>query len=124
MIEEHLIEKVLLQAKNTARHSWESGTVFEALLGYHDPSLSVFNHPFPIGQIPILDENEVEALKYVKPFILTDGDTLCEGNGTLQNLLAVKVGYTKENVRRIARSKKHQQLDWQHHWHPMVCSMV
>jgi hypothetical protein len=81
MIPDHLVEKVLDQAKKTASHSWEYSTVFEALLEYHNPSLSIFNNPFPDGKIPVLDEDEVAALKYVKPFISTEGDQLCEGNG-------------------------------------------
>jgi hypothetical protein len=76
-----LLEKVLFQAQTSACHSWEYGTVFEALLEYHDPAISIFNDPFPGGQIPILTEEKVPALRYVKPFILTDSDQLCEGNG-------------------------------------------
>jgi hypothetical protein len=76
------IEKVLSQAQNAATHSWEYGIVFEALLEYYNPSHSIFNDPFPNGQIPQLREDEAPALKYVKPFVLTDSDELCEGNGT------------------------------------------
>lgn len=81
MIEEELIDKVLGQAETSACHSWEYGTVFEAILEYRTPSLSIFNEPFPDGQIPTLDENKIKALKYVKQFILTNDEKLCEGNG-------------------------------------------
>lgn len=82
MISKELIETVLWQAQNAAKHSWEYGTIFEALLEYHNPELSVFGSPFPDEKIPILKEEDVPALKYVKPFIRTDSDQLCEGNGT------------------------------------------
>jgi len=81
MLPEELVEEVLSQAQSAAKRSWEYGTVFEALLEYHHPSFSVFNDPFPDGKLPALDEGDVAALKYVKSFIITDGDQLCEGNG-------------------------------------------
>lgn len=81
MITPELIEKVLEQARTAAKHSWEYGTIFEALLEYHNLSLSVFGNPFPGGKIPTLDEDEVLALRYVKSFIVIDGEQLCEGNG-------------------------------------------
>jgi hypothetical protein len=81
MISPELVDKILAQARSSACHSWEYAVVFEALLQWHNPSLSVFNDPFPNGQIPILNEKDVPALQYVKPFILTDGPELCEGNG-------------------------------------------
>ena len=82
MMDQALINKAIEQAKASACHSWEYSTVFEALLEYQNPKLCIFNDPFPDGQIPNLDEREVSALRYVKPFILTEGDRLCEGNGT------------------------------------------
>jgi hypothetical protein len=82
MISENLITKILSQAQTSASHSWEYGTVFEALLEYHNPPLSIFNDPLPHGKIPTVHESHVPALRYVKPFILTDSDQLCEGNGT------------------------------------------
>jgi hypothetical protein len=82
MVSGSLIPKIISQAQTSASHSWEYGTVFEALLEYHNPSLSIFNNPFPNGKIPTVYEHQVPALRYVKPFILTDSDQLCEGNGT------------------------------------------
>jgi rhamnogalacturonyl hydrolase YesR len=84
MLSQPLIEKVLTQAQSTASHSWEYGTVFEALLEYLYPEHSIFHTPFATGgQIPSLDAEENDALRYVKPFIRTDGSRLCEGNGML-----------------------------------------
>jgi hypothetical protein len=82
MIPNHLVNKVLDQAKKAASHSWEYSTVFEALLEYYNPSLSIFNDPFPDGNIPVLDEDDIAALKYVNSFISREGDQLCERNGT------------------------------------------
>jgi hypothetical protein len=80
-ISESLIEKVLSQAQATASHSWEYGVVFEALLEYHNPELSVF-HNSVLRHGALLDASrKVQALEYVKPFIRTDSSTLCEGNG-------------------------------------------
>lgn len=83
MLPPEIIEKVLEQAQTAAKHSWEYGTIFEALLDYHNTSLSIFNDPFPDGKTPVLDESQVHALAYVAPFILTDGDQLCDGSGKL-----------------------------------------
>jgi hypothetical protein len=76
-----LIAKILDQSQSSASHSWEYSTVFNALLEYHNPYLSIFNTPFPHGRIPTSGDNKVVALRYVRPFILTDSDRLCEGNG-------------------------------------------
>lgn len=81
MITDQLIEKVLAEAVSSATHSWEYGTVFEALLEYRNPKLSIFNQPFTDHGVPTLDPLGVDALQYVKPFIRTDSRTLCEGSG-------------------------------------------
>lgn len=81
MISSTLIEKVLARAQDTASYSWEYSVVFESLLEYHTPSLSIFNSPFPNNDIPVLDSRNVPALSYVKPFIRTNNTTLCDGNG-------------------------------------------
>jgi hypothetical protein len=80
MIPTELIEKVLAKAQESASHSWEYSTVFEALLEYRDPTRSIFHDPFPAHETPVNAE-ELEALRYVKPLIRTDSTTLCEGNG-------------------------------------------
>lgn len=76
------IDKVLQQAQATASHSWEFGVVFEALLEYHDPSLTVFSTTISQHQEQIASLAEhANALEYIKPHIRTDSTTLCEGNG-------------------------------------------
>ena len=70
------------QARNLSSHSWEYGTAAEALLEFYDPNLSVFGpEPFPGGQVPDVDWTKVNALSYVKPFILTSNETLIDGDG-------------------------------------------
>jgi hypothetical protein len=81
MLSEELVGKILSQAQSAAKHSWEYGTIFEALLEYHDPSLSIFGDPFADGKVPAVNENDVVALKYLRPFIVTDGEQLCDGGG-------------------------------------------
>lgn len=89
MISEEVMEKVLEQAQNSAIHSWEYGTVFEALLEYYNPSRCIFNNPFPDKQVPSLIEEDVPALQYVKPFIKLEGDRLCEGNGEYSTCISL-----------------------------------
>ena len=81
-----VIDKVLSKAQETASHSWEYGTVFEALLEYRDPHHDIFHNPFPGGEIPELTVEDVEALRYVKPFIKTNSTRLCDGNGEPPNI--------------------------------------
>ena len=78
------ILKVLGVAQSVAKHSWEYGTVTQALLDWHDPDLSIWNKPFPDGNaVPQLNPDEVEALQYIKPFIEVNGnrDTLVGAAG-------------------------------------------
>lgn len=59
-----------------AAHSWEWGTVAEALLELYNPELSVFSeNAFPGGRIPNADPNTV-ALKYARQFINTTSQVL------------------------------------------------
>jgi len=80
MLTNSLLENVLATAQETATHSWEYGVVFEALLEYYDPQLSVFHRA---TNNPELDFERIKALQYVKQFIRTDSTSLCEGNGML-----------------------------------------
>jgi len=80
MLTNSLLEHVLARAQETARHSWEYGVVFEALLEYYDPQLSVFHRA---TNNPEQDFERIKALQYVKQFIRTDSTSLCEGNGML-----------------------------------------
>jgi hypothetical protein len=106
MLSRKLLEKVLHQAQTSACHSWEYGTVFEALLEYHNPSTSIYNNPFPNKQNPVLIEEQVPALRYVRPFILTNSDQLCEGNGTY--LLAAKWLYFTPTSSSIPKDNLHK----------------
>jgi len=112
MISEKVIEKVLKQAESSARHSWEYGTVFEALLEYRNPSLCIFNDPFPDGRVPTLDEEEISALRYVKPFTLTEGDRLCEGNGEFTSSSFRKRQRETGIVRNSQESAKEGNQKW------------
>jgi hypothetical protein len=83
-----LIDKVLQQAQATASHSWEYGVVFEALLEYYTPSLTVFHTTVSQHQKRLSDHNGViPALKYIIQHIRTDSNTLCEGNGIISALV-------------------------------------
>jgi hypothetical protein len=70
------------QARSLASHSWEYGTAAEAFLELYNPTLSIFGpDPFPGGKVPRVDWRQVNALSYVKPFILTNNETLIDGDG-------------------------------------------
>ncbi|PSN63409.1 Six-hairpin glycosidase [Corynespora cassiicola Philippines] len=99
MVSPALINKVLAKAIEVATHSWEYGTVAEALLEWENPTLSIFNDPFPGGAIPTLDVGDVSALSYVKPFIRTDNTTLVDGDGSSADpaslgISALQIGQT------------------------------
>lgn len=82
MVSAQLIGTVLQKAVQVATHSWEYGVVFDALLEWNDPKLSIWNDPFPAGgTLPKLDVSSVGALKYIEPFINTTGKTLVNGDG-------------------------------------------
>jgi hypothetical protein len=109
MIPQILVDKVLARARENAAHSWEYGTVFEALLEYRNPQVGVFYNPFPGGKIPELGSEDIEALQYVKPFIQTDSKRLCEGNGKPCDFSTYwthheEGQYADSNVRFIFRS--------------------
>ncbi|XP_014560056.1 hypothetical protein COCVIDRAFT_90135 [Bipolaris victoriae FI3] len=83
MIPQDVIEKALSRAQESASHSWEHSTVFEALLEYRNPPYSVFSpDPFPNGETPRLKIEDIDALRYVRPLIRTDTPTLSEDNGS------------------------------------------
>jgi hypothetical protein len=107
MITPELIEKVLARARDTASHSWEYSTVFEALLEYRNPELTIFGpDPFPNGRVPELSFYHVEALRYVLPFIRTDEvtTTLCDGNGKPFDLRSIQAVSQNHHLRRPLRS--------------------
>ena len=76
------ITNVAKEARNLASHSWEYGTAAEAFLELYNPELSVFGtNPFPGNDIPSVNWANVDALAYVKPIILTNNQTLVNGDG-------------------------------------------
>lgn len=78
-----LVELAISRAIELSTHSWEQGTLAEALLEWHDPALSVFGRdPFPGGRIPSVDPSSVRSLAYAKPHIRLDSESLADGNGT------------------------------------------
>ncbi|MCJ1377744.1 hypothetical protein MMC17_000840 [Xylographa soralifera] len=77
------IHKVLEKGLELAAHSWEWGTAAEALLEFHSPELSVFSaDPFPGDELPKVDVENIPSLVYARKFISTDGEGLCEGDGS------------------------------------------
>ncbi|KAF1951901.1 Six-hairpin glycosidase [Byssothecium circinans] len=80
MVSAQVIGTVLQKAVEVATHSWEYGTVAEALFEWDTPKLSIWNDPFPGGKVPTLNVANTSALKYVKPFIVTTGKTLVDGD--------------------------------------------
>jgi hypothetical protein len=81
MVSPDLINLVLAKALEVATHSWEYGTVSQALLEWQNASLSIWNNPFPKSAVPKLDWNDVEALTYLEPHIRLDNVTLIDGDG-------------------------------------------
>lgn len=77
------VTNVISQALHLAAHSWEYGTAAEALLELENPELSIFGaNPFPEGKLPAVKAKDVHSLQWVKPFILTGRERLCEGDGS------------------------------------------
>ncbi|KAJ4287373.1 hypothetical protein N0V90_012772 [Kalmusia sp. IMI 367209] len=81
MVSAELIGAVLQKAIQVATHSWEYGTVAEALLEWNDPDLSIWHNPFPDGKVPTLNVEDVSALTYIEPHIRTNSTTLVDGDG-------------------------------------------
>lgn len=85
MVSKEVIGKVLSKAAEVASHSWEFGTVAEAFLEWNNADASVWNNPFPGGQVPTLNVDSTPALSYIEPHInLTGGPTLVGASGTLK----------------------------------------
>lgn len=77
-----LISNVILQGRLLASHSWEYGTLSEALLEWYNPEISVFSkNAFPDGQIPVLDVSTTQSLSYAMLNIQTNSTTLVDGDG-------------------------------------------
>ena len=77
-----LFEKVIARAQESASHSWEYGVIFEALLEYYSPSVTVFKTSALQHRQHFMKSPEgLQALEYIKPFTCTDSTTLCKGHG-------------------------------------------
>lgn len=78
-----LMNSIIDQATRLATHSWEYGTLAQALLEWNSPEISVFGaDPFPDGQIPSVSVDDTPSLSYAISHISTDGDTLVNGDGS------------------------------------------
>lgn len=82
-LSQSLVEKALALAQETASHSWEYSTVFHAMLEYQNPELCVFHHPALGDEVPKVKIESIQGLQYVRAFIRTDDNMLCDGNGML-----------------------------------------
>lgn len=77
-----IINNVITQGRLLASHSWEYGTLSEALLEWYNPEMSVFSKDaFPNGEIPILDVETTQSLSYAITNIRTNSTTLVDGDG-------------------------------------------
>ncbi|KAK8159268.1 hypothetical protein IWX90DRAFT_406312 [Phyllosticta citrichinensis] len=71
------------QAQLLATHSWEWGTLSQALLEWYDPQYSVFaDNPFPNASVPRTDPNDVAGLRYATRHIYLDDVVLADGDGS------------------------------------------
>lgn len=111
MVSPDLINAVLQQAVRVATHSWEYGTVAEALMEWYDPAISIWNNPFPGGQVPTLNVEDVDALTYIKPHIRTDNITLVDGAGkhTPDPRLKAQASDYMHRVRRRSSRRGHSR---------------
>lgn len=97
-----LMGSIIDQATRLATHSWEYGTLSQALLEWHTPELSVYgSDPFPDGKIPSVSVDDTPSLSYAIDHISTDGDTLVDGDGSAGDpaslgVSAVLIGQTNQ----------------------------
>ncbi|KAJ9629782.1 hypothetical protein H2203_002163 [Taxawa tesnikishii (nom. ined.)] len=112
------IAAVESQARRLNTHSWENGTLAEALLELHDPDLSVFSrHAFPADKIPSasLLENAT-ALAYAKPHIQLDSETLIDDKWGVSDpaalgVAAVMLGQIDSSYLKAAERQKRYLLE-------------
>lgn len=78
----YIITNVITQGRLLASHSWEYGTLSEALLEWYNAEVSVFSKDaFPNGQIPVLNVEATQSLSYAITNIRTNSTTLVDGDG-------------------------------------------
>ncbi|GIZ48125.1 hypothetical protein CKM354_001119800 [Cercospora kikuchii] len=102
------------RAQQQATHSWEYGTVAQALLELYNPRLSVFSpQAFPAGNPPDPDSHLVPALAFAKRHIRLSDETLVGGDGASGDpaslgVSAVMIGQTDQKFADAAtRQFKH-----------------
>jgi hypothetical protein len=89
------------------KKSWEFGTITEALLELHSPSLSIFSpNPFPQCLIPSAP-HDLPALAYAKKYIRTNAQTLFPdptvGDPASLGVACILLGQTDEVYLRAAK---------------------
>jgi hypothetical protein len=114
-IEAYQVSKYLTDG--TVR-SWEEGVWTEALLEVHNPELTVFaKDPFPRGRPPRVPDGPLETvpgLASAARYIQTDGDLLCDGEGTNQTRMLDGKQLTKQARQQI----QHHSALRQSSYHP------
>lgn len=86
-----LISSVIMQGRLLASHSWEYGTLSEALLEWYNPEVSVFSKcAFSDGQIPALEVSSTQSLSYAITNIRTNSTTLVDGDGKQLVIICVQ----------------------------------
>jgi hypothetical protein len=106
------IANVVSVAERLASHSWEYGTLAEALLELYNPEDAVYatSTAFPNGKIPAVTAANIPSLSYVKSkFVLGDG-TLSSGDGANGDpaslgVSAVLVGEQNATIKAAAASQ-------------------
>lgn len=73
---------VASQAQKLSTHSWEYGTLSQALLELYSPDLTAYSHyAFPHGIIPKVPYQDVPSLDYAAQHIRLNTSTLIDGDG-------------------------------------------
>lgn len=90
-----IVGNVITQARLLATHSWEYGTLSEALLEWYNPEASVYSsNAFPQGKIPTLQVNRVESLSYAQEHIRINSTTLVDGDGEFEGFCLISFSST------------------------------
>ncbi|POS71188.1 hypothetical protein DHEL01_v210418 [Diaporthe helianthi] len=112
-----LINNVIAQGRLLASHSWEYGTLSEALLEWYNPEIAVFSKDaFSDGQIPVLDVGATQSLSYAITNIRTNSTTLVDGDGAAGDpaslgVSAVLIGQTRPDYLAAAERQVNHLLD-------------
>jgi hypothetical protein len=107
------IQNVVSVAEKIASHSWEYGTLAEALLELYNPEYSVYSkssYSFPNNAIPTVSSSSVKSLAYVKDkFMLGDGTLYANdganGDPASLGVSAVLLGENNATLKAAASSQ-------------------